>query len=62
MRRAIRACVRAGLVHTHGGKHDRMTDPATGKSVPFSTTPSCQHGYKHLLRDVKRYLGHTVEL
>lgn len=59
---AIRACERAGLVYTHGKKHARLTDPSTGRFVSISCTPSGQYAGRAVLRDVKRYLGLTIEV
>lgn len=60
--RAIQACEKAGLQYQPGKKHARIVDPATGRYVSFSSTPSCPFAYKHMLRDVKRYLGHAIRL
>lgn len=60
--RAIKACTDAGLIHRPEGKHPRIVDPATGKYVTFSNTPRCPYAFKHMLRDVKKYLGHHIRL
>lgn len=62
MKEAIRACQRAGLVHEPQHTHPRMVNPATGKYVSFSSSPSCPHAHKHLLADVRKYLNITVTL
>jgi hypothetical protein len=62
MRRAIEACVEAGLVHSVGGKHQRITDPRTGRFVTVSGTPSDPMAYRQMLRDVRRHLGVEIEL
>jgi hypothetical protein len=62
MRKAIAACEAAGLRYEPQHTHPRVVQPATGRFVSFSNTPTCQHAYKHLLRDVKKYLGLTVTL
>jgi hypothetical protein len=58
----IRECERAGLRFVHGRKHGKLIDPRTGRSIPVSSTPSCQHAHKNVLRDVRRYLGLLVLL
>jgi len=58
----VRACQAAGLRFEPAHRHPRIVDPKTGKYVTFSKTPSCPHAYKHLLRDVRRYLGFEVSL
>lgn len=60
--RAVAACEAAGLVYDPKHKHPRMTDPKTGKFVSFSATPNCPFAHKHMLRDVKRYLGIAIRL
>lgn len=60
MKEAIKACVAAGLEYDPHHKHPRITDPKTGRSVSISNSPSCPHAYKHLLRDVRKYLGKEV--
>lgn len=62
MSRAIAACRAAGLHYEPNHKHPRLVDKRTGKYVSFSATPSCQHAYKHLLRDVRKYLNIQVIL
>jgi hypothetical protein len=62
MKAAVRACERAGLLYERRHKHPRVVHPDTGRFVVLSHTPSCPHGYKHLLRDVKKYLGVEVTL
>lgn len=60
--RAIQACEKAGLRYEPGKKHARIVDDRTGKYVSFSSTPSCPFAHKHMLRDVKRYLGIAIRL
>ena len=62
MKRAIDACVAAGLVYRAHGTHPRLTDPATGKFVVVSGTPSDPMAYRQVLRDVRKYLGVRVSL
>ena len=58
----IRACERAGFVYDPKHKHPRLTDPASGRFVSFSHTPSCPHWYKHLVKDIRKYLNIEVTL
>ena len=58
----IRECERAGLRFVHGRKHGKLIDPRTGRSIPVSSTPSCPHAHKNVLRDVRKYLGLLVLL
>lgn len=60
--RALKACIDAGLVYDPKHKHPRVVDPKTGKFVSFSATPNCPFAHKHMLRDVRRYLGVNVRL
>lgn len=60
MRTAIRACEAAGLRYEPQHTHPRMVDPKTNRFVSFSSSPSCPHAHKHLLRDVRKYLKVTV--
>lgn len=62
MREAIRACEAAGLKHDPAHTHPRMVDPATHRYVSFSSSPSCPHAHKHLLKDVWRYLHIKVTI
>lgn len=62
MDRAIQACKAAGLTYDPRHKHPRVIDPATGKFVSFSNTPNCPFAHRHMLRDVRRYLGHNVRI
>jgi hypothetical protein len=56
MKAAIHACEAAGLTYDPNHKHPRVIDPKTGRFISFSGSPSCPHAYKHLLRDVRKYL------
>jgi hypothetical protein len=58
----IRECERAGLRFVHGRKHGKLVDPRTGRAIPISSTPSCPHAHKNVLRDVRKYLGLSVLL
>jgi len=58
----IRQCERAGLHFVPGRKHGKLVDPRTGRYVSISSTPSCPHAHKHVLRDVRKYLGLPVTL
>lgn len=62
MRKAIRACEAAGLVYDPDHRHPRIVDPATGRFVVLSSSPSCQHAAKNMLTDVRKKLGNTVEV
>jgi hypothetical protein len=56
----IRRAERAGLVLEHVGKHPRIVDPRTRRFVTISGTPKCPFAHKHVLRDLRRYLGVTL--
>lgn len=58
--RVIHECERHGLRYEAGGRHPKLRDPRTGRAIPISSTPSCPHAHKRVVRDVRRYLG--VEL
>jgi hypothetical protein len=62
MRKAIKACVAAGLVFDPDHKHPRIVDPATGKFVVLSSSPSCPHAAKNMLTDVRKILGREVHM
>lgn len=62
MRKAIRACEKAGLVYDPNHKHPRVTDPKTRKFVSFSATPNCPFAVQHMLADVRKYLGVNIRL
>lgn len=62
MRKAIRACERAGLVYEANHKHPRIVDPATGRYVVLSGTPSDAHAAKNMLTDVRKRLGHDIKM
>ena len=53
----VRAARCRGLIYSQGRKHGRLTDPATGKFVTVSNTPSCRDAHKALIATVRRYLG-----
>lgn len=59
MAEAIRRCEAAGLVYKPPvrGKHPKMLNPATGKWVSFSGSPSDGNAHRQFLRDVRKYLG-----
>ncbi len=59
--RVIRDCQRHGLLYVHGGKHPKIRHPKTGRTITVATTPRCPHAHKHVLRDVRKYLGVTIE-
>jgi hypothetical protein len=61
MRKAIHACEAAGLIYDPSHRHPRVVHP-DGRYVTHSNTPNCPHAYRHLLRDVKKYLGVDVEI
>lgn len=56
----IRKAERHGLVFVHGRKHPKLRDPKTGRAISISSTPSCPHAHKRVVRDARKYLG--VEL
>lgn len=62
MRKAIRACERAGLTYDAAHKHPRIVHPATGRFVVVSGSPSCTHAAKNMLTDVRKKLGVAIEL
>jgi hypothetical protein len=55
--RVIRAAQRQGLEFVHGGKHPKIRDPRTGRSISIAGTPSCRHAAKNVARDIRKYLG-----
>ena len=55
--RVIRQACAAGLQYDARGRHPKLRDPRTGRSVPISNTPSCRNAHKNVLRDLRRYLG-----
>ena len=55
--RVIREAERAGLTYQRGKKHPRIVDPRTGRFVTISGTPRCKHAHKHIIADVRKYLG-----
>ena len=57
MTAVIRQCQRHGLLYVQGKKHGRLVDPVTRRSIPVSTTPSCRHAHRAVLRYVRKYLG-----
>ncbi len=58
--RVIRECERHGLRYEPGRRHPKLRDPKTGRAISISSTPSCPHAHKHVLRDVRRYLNVTI--
>lgn len=62
MKAAITACEGAGLKYDPAHKHPRVVDPKSGRFVSFSSSPSCPHAHKHLLKDVRKYLHISVTI
>ena len=60
MRKVLRAAQRAGLTLEYGGRHAKLVDRRSGRSIPVSCTPSDLHSYKAVLRDARRFLGITI--
>ena len=60
--RVIRAAQRHGMLYVHGGKHPKIRDPRTGRSISIAGTPSCPHAAKNVLRDCRKYLLVEVTL
>ena len=58
--RVIRQAVAAGLVLEHGGKHPKLRDPRTGRSISISNTPRAKMAHREVVRDLRRYLGVTL--
>lgn len=58
----FRACKKAGLLVEHGGKHMKIRDPNTNRTIPVSCTSSRPHAGREVLRDIKRYWGMEIPL
>jgi hypothetical protein len=58
--RIIRECERLGLKYERGRRHPKIRNPQTGRAITISSTPSCPHAHKHVIRDVRKYLGVAV--
>lgn len=62
MKAAIKACEAAGLIYDPQHTHPRVVDPKSRRFVSFSSSPSCPHAHKHLLKDVRKYLNIMVTM
>lgn len=60
MKRVLKACEAHGFVIEYGGKHAKIRDPITNRTLPVSGTPNCPHAHKNVLRDLRRYWGVDV--
>ena len=58
--RVIRQCERAGLKYERGRKHAKIRDPQTNRFISVACSPRCPHAHKHVLRDLRVYLGITL--
>lgn len=61
MKQIIKACKDAGLTYDSSGKHDRITNPETGKFVTLSRSPSDVNAYRQAIRDIRKYLGVEID-
>jgi hypothetical protein len=58
----FKACERHGFVVEHGGKHMKIRDPKTNRTIPVSCTASRPYAGREVLRDIKRYWDIEVKL
>jgi predicted RNA binding protein YcfA (HicA-like mRNA interferase family) len=58
----LKACERHGFIVEHGGKHLKIRDPKTNRTIPVSCSPSRPYAGCEVLRDIKRYWSVEIEL
>ena len=61
LKAVIKQAERAGLLYERGKRHPKIRDPRSGRAITLSATPSCPHAHKRVLRDLRVYLGITLD-